>query len=144
LIAKVPHGHWKRITFLAALRTPGLTAPLVVDGALNGAVFEAYVQQQLAPTLRPGGIVVLDNLHVHRAAGARTAIEMRGAELWFLPPHSPDLNPIEIVFSKFRHVLRRAAEPTMESLWRAGAQLLDAFAKHECRNHIRHCGYSYR
>lgn len=143
LIAKVPHGHWKTTTFLAALRTTGLTAPLVVDGALNGAIFQAYVEQELAPTLRPGDIVVLDNLNVHKVAGARNAIEARGAELWFLPPYSPDLNPIETVFSKFKHLIRSAGERTVEALWRACGQVLDAFSESECRNHIRHCGYRY-
>ena len=144
LIAKVPHGHWKTTTFLAALRTTGVTAPLVVDGALNGAIFQAYVEQELAPTLRCGDIVVLDNLNVHKVAGARRAIASRGAELWFLPPYSPDLNPIETVFSKFKHLLRSAGERTMESLWNACGTLLDAFSERECRNHIRHCGYRYR
>lgn len=144
LIAKVPHGHWKTTTFLAALRTTGVTAPLVVDGALNGAIFQAYIEQELAPTLRPGDIVVLDNLNVHKVTGARRAIESRGAELWFLPPYSPDLNPIETVFSKFKQLLRGAGERTMETLWRACGTLLDAFSESECRNHIRHCGYRYR
>jgi transposase len=143
LIAKVPHGHWKTTTFLAALRTTGLTAPLVVDGALNGAIFQAYVEQQLAPTLREGDIVVLDNLNVHKVAGARKAIEKRGAALWFLPPYSPDLNPIETVFSKFKQLIRSAGERTVESLWRTCGSLLDAFSEAECRNHIRHGGYRY-
>jgi transposase len=143
LIAKVPHGHWKTTTFLAALRTTGLTAPLVVDGALNGAVFQAYVEQQLAPTLRPGDIVVLDNLNVHKVAGARRAIEAQGAEMWLLPPYSPDLNPIETVFSKLKWHLRSAGERTMEALWCACGQVLDEFSERECRNHIRHCGYRY-
>jgi transposase len=143
LIAKVPHGHWKTTTFLAALRTTGLTAPLVVDGALNGAVFQAYVEQQLAPTLSPGDIVVLDNLNVHKVAGVRRAIEARGAEMWLLPPYSPDLNPIETVFSKFKYLVRSAGERTVESLWEVCGQLLDAFSESECRNHIRHCGYRY-
>jgi len=143
LIAKVPHGHWQTTTFRAALRTTGLIAPLVVDGALNGAVFQAYVEQQLAPTLRPGDIVVLDNLNVHKVAGARRAIATQGSEMWLLPPYSPDLNPIETVFSKFKYLLRSASERTVESLWRACGQLLDAFSESECRNHIRHCGYRY-
>jgi transposase len=143
LIAKVPHGHWKTTTFLAALRTTGLTAPLVVDGALNGAVFQAYVEQQLAPTLSPGDIVVLDNLNVHKVSGVRRAIEARGAEMWLLPPYSPDLNPIETVFSKFKYLVRSAGERTVESLWEVCGQLLDAFSESECRNHIRHCGYRY-
>lgn len=143
LIAKVPHGHWKTTTFLAALRTTGVTAPLVVDGALNGAIFEAYVTQELVPTLRPGDIVVLDNLNVHKVSGARQAIESCGAEMWFLPPYSPDLNPIETVFSKFKHLLRSVGHRTMDSLWLACGKLLDEFSESECRNHIRHAGYRY-
>jgi transposase len=144
LIAKVPHGHWKTTTFVAGLRTTGLIAPLVVDGAINGAVFQAYVEQQLAPRLRHGDIVVLDNLNVHKVAGARRAIEAAGAQMWLLPPYSPDLNPIETVFSKFKWLLRSAGERTVESLWRACGQLSDVFSERECRNHIRHCGYRYR
>ena len=143
LLAKVPHGHWKTTTFLAALRTTGLTAPLVVDGALNGDIFRAYVEQHLARTLRPGDIVVMDNLNVHKVAGVRTAIESCGAELWLLPPYSPDLNPIETVFSKFKHLLRGLGERTVDALWRACGQVIDAFSESECRNHIRHCGYRY-
>jgi transposase len=130
-------------SFLAALRTRGVTAPLVVGGALNGAIFQANVEQELASTLRPGDVVVLDNLNVHKVAGARRAIESHGAQLWFLPPYSPDLKPIETVFSKFKHLLRSAEERTMDSLWSACGKLLDAFSELECRNHIRHCGYRY-
>lgn len=143
LIASVPHGHWKTTTFLAALRTTGLTAPLVVDGALNGDIFRAYVEQQLVPTLRPGDLVVLDNLNVHKVTGVRRAIESVGAQVWYLPPYSPDLNPIETVFSKFKQLVRSAGERTVESLWRTCGGLLDAFSEAECRNHIRHCGYRY-
>ncbi len=144
LVAKVPHGHWKTTTFLAALRTTGLTAPLVVDGALNGDVFRAYVKQHLAPTLRRGDLVVMDNLNVHKVAGVRQAIESAGARVWYLPPYSPDLNPIETVFSKFKHLVRSAGERTVESLWQTCGRLLDAFGEHECRNHIHHCGYRYK
>ena len=143
LVAKVPHGHWKTTTFLAALRTTGLTAPLVIDGALNGTVFLAYVRQQLVPTLRAGDIVVLDNLSAHKVAGVREAIEAAGARVLYLPPYSPDLNPIETVFAKFKHLLRKAGERTIEALWNACGRLLDQFTEHECRNHIRHCGYRY-
>jgi transposase len=143
LIAKVPHGHWKTTTFLAALRTTGLTAPLVVDGALNGDIFRAYVEQQLVPTLRRDDLVVMDNLNVHKVAGVRRAIESVGARVWYLPPYSPDLNPIETVFSKFKQLLRSAGERTVESLWQICGRLLDAFSESECRNHIRHCGYRY-
>ena len=144
LIASVPHGHWKTTTFLAALRTTGLTAPLVVDGALNGDIFRAYVEQQLVPTLRPNDLVVLDNLNVHKVAGVRRAIESAGARVWYLPPYSPDLNPIETVFSKFKQLVRSAGERSVESLWQTCGRLVDAFSESECRNHIRHCGYRYR
>jgi transposase len=139
----VPHGHWKTTTFLAALRSSGLTAPLVIDGAINGAIFLAYVQQHLAKTLRPGDIVIMDNLRAHKVAGVRPAIEAAGARLAYLPPYSPDLNPIETVFSKFKSLLRSAAERTVEALWQTCGRLLDEFPESECRNHIRHCGYRY-
>ena len=143
LTSRVPHGHWKTTTFLTALRCSGLTAPLVVDGAINGAVFLAYVQQQLVPTLRRGDIVVVDNLNAHKIAGVRTAIEAVGARVAYLPPYSPDLNPIETVFSKFKALLRSAAERTVETLWHTCGRLLDQFSEPECRNHFRHCGYRY-
>jgi transposase len=142
LIAKVPHGHWKTTTFLAALRTSGLSAPLVVDGAINGAVFRAYVEQQLAPTLSAGEIVILDNLNSHKVAGVREAIEARGAMLVYLPPYSPDFNPIELVFAKFKWMLRSTAARTMEHLWTACGTLLDRFPPSECANYFRHCGYT--
>lgn len=143
LVARVPHGHWKTTTFVAALRSSGLTAPLVVDGAINGAIFLAYVQQQLVGTLKAGDIVVMDNLSAHKVNGVREAIEGVGARVLFLPPYSPDLNPIETLFSKFKTLLRSAAERTVESLWTTCGKLIDAFPEHECRNHIRHCGYRY-
>jgi transposase len=143
LIAKVPHGHWKTTTFLAALRSTGLTAPLVVDGAINGAIFRAWIEQQLAPTLHDGDIVIMDNLSAHKVRGVREAIEAVGASVLYLPPYSPDLNPIETVFSKFKSLLRTAGERTVEALWSTCGRLLDAFTEHECRNHIRHCGYRY-
>ena len=143
LIARVPHGHWKTTTFLAALRVSGLSAPLVVDGAINGAVFRAYVEQQLAPTLSAGEIVVMDNLNSHKVAGIREAIEGRGAQLAYLPPYSPDLNPIELVFSKFKWLLRSAQERTVSGLWDLCGQLLDRFTAAECQNYFRHCGYRY-
>lgn len=142
LIAKVPHGHWKTTTFLAALRTSGLSAPLVVDGAINGAVFRAYVEQQLAPTLSAGEIVIMDNLNSHKVAGVRAAIEARGATLVYLPPYSPDFNPIELVFSKFKWLLRSTAARTVESLWTLCGSLLDRFSADECTNYFRHCGYT--
>jgi transposase len=142
LVANVPHGHWKTTTFLAALRVGGLTAPLVVDGAINGEVFLGYVRQQLAPTLDPGDIVVMDNLAAHKVAGVREAIEAAGARVLYLPPYSPDLNPIELVFAKFKWLVRSAAARDVESLWRLCGQLLDRFTPHECNNYFRHCGYN--
>jgi len=143
LIAKVPHGHWKTTTFLAALRSTGLTAPLVIDGAINGELFLAYVRQQLVPTLRPGDIVIMDHLSSHKKAGVREAIEAAEAHLIYLPPYSPDLNPIEQVFSKFKWLLRSAAERTVEQLWETCGRILDQFSESECRNYFHHCGYRY-
>ena len=141
LIAKVPHGHWKTTTFLAALRTSGLTAPLVIDGAVNGRLFLAYVQQHLLPTLRRHDIVILDNLSSHKRAGVREAIESVGAQLIYLPPYSPDFNPIEQAFSKFKWLLRTVQARTVAALWDTCGKLLECFTESECRNYIRHCGY---
>jgi len=142
LIAAVPHGHWKTTTFVAALRVDGVTAPMVADGAMNGALFLAYVRQQLVPTLRPGDLVVMDNLAAHKVAGVRAAIEAAGAHVVYLPPYSPDYNPIEQVFSKLKWLVRSAAERTVDGLWTLLGQLLDEFSPHECRNYFRHCGYN--
>ncbi len=143
LVDRAPHGRWKTTTFVAALRTSGLVAPLVVDGAINGAVFLAYVRQVLAPTLRPGDLVVMDNLGAHKVVGVAAAIEAVGARAMYPPPYSPDLNPIETAFAKFKWLLRSAAERTVESLWAACGRLMDEFSEGECRNHIRHAGYRY-
>jgi transposase len=143
LVAKVPHGHWKTTTFVAALRTSGLTAPLVLDGAINGDAFLAYVKQVLVPTLRSGDIVVMDNLSSHKKVGVRAAIESAGAKLLYLPPYSPDFNPIELAFAKFKWLLRSAAERTVETLWQTCGTLLDRFLESECRNYFQHCGYRY-
>jgi transposase len=143
LVATVPHGHWKTTTFLAALRTSGLTAPLVVDGAINGDLFLAYVQQHLVPTLQPGDLVIMDNLSSHKRAGVRESIEAAGAALLFLPPYSPDFNPIELTFAKFKWLLKSAAERTVETLWNTCGQLVQQFTPTECRNYLRHAGYSY-
>ena len=143
LVDKSPHGHWKTTTFLAALRHDGLTAPLVVDGAINGAIFLAYVRQQLVPTLRPDDIVIMDNLSAHKVAGVREAIEAAGARLVYLPPYSPDLNPIEQVFAKLRRLLQSAAARTVADLWRTIGQVVDCFSPTECTNYLRHCGYRY-
>ena len=141
LVGAVPHGHWKTTTFVAALRSDGLTAPIVIDGAMNGDLFVAYVEQQLAPTLRPGDLVVMDNLSAHKRAAVKTAIEAAGAELRYLPPYSPDLNPIELAFAKLKHLLRSTGQRTVEGLWTFLGQALDVFTATECRNYIRHCGY---
>jgi transposase len=144
LISKVPHGHWKTTTFVGALRCTGITAPLVVDGPINGDVFLAYVQQQLAPTLRSGDTVIMDNLSSHKRVGVREAIEAAGARLIYLPPYSPDLNPIELAFGKLKALLRKAAARTVDDLESAIARLLDQFTPQECRAYFRHCGYSAR
>lgn len=141
LVAYAPHGHWKTTTFVVALREEGLTAPMVLDGAMNGKAFLAYVRQVLMPTLQRDDLVVLDNLSSHKAAGVREAIEQAGARLMYLPPYSPDLNPIELAFSKLKWLLRSAAERTVDALWSRLGQLLDAFPPQQCRNYFRHCGY---
>ena len=141
LVAKVPYGHWQTTTFLAALRTSGLTAPLVIDGAINGELFLAYIRQHLVPTLREGDIVIMDNLVCHKQAGVRKAIEAVGATVLYLPPYSPDLNPIENAFSKFKWLLKSSGERTVSALWQRCGKLLDNFPETECRNYFRHCGY---
>jgi transposase len=142
LVAAVPHGHWKTSTFVAALRTTGFTAPLVLDGAMNGEAFRAYVEQFLAPTLTPGDIVIMDNLSSHKVAGVREAIEARGASLLYLPPYSPDLNPIEQSFSKLKALIRKAAARTREALWYAIGNLLGRFPPRECANYFAEAGYA--
>lgn len=137
----MPHGHWKTTTFLAALRHDGLSAPGVFDGAINGARFLAYVEQVLAPTLQPGDIVVMDNLAAHKVEGVRQAIARRSARLLYLPPYSPDLNPIELAFAKLKALLRRAAVRHIEALWQLLGELLDAFPPAECARYLAHAGY---
>src|SRR5258708_7057386 len=125
LVAKVPHGHWKTMTFLAALRCDAITAPFVLDGPINGEWFRAYVEQVLVPTLSPGDVVIMDNLGSHKGKAVRRAIRNAGAHLIFLPPYSPDLNPIEQVFAKLKALLRKAAERSIEATWRRIGKLLD-------------------
>jgi len=132
--APIPHGHWKTITFVAALRLCGLTAPMVLDGPMNGPAFLAYVEQVLVPTLRPGQTVVMDNLPAHKVAGVRAAIHATGARLWLLPPYSPDFNPIENAFAKLKASLRRAAARTIPALWDAIRDALPQFTPNECAN----------
>lgn len=141
LRCSVPHGHWKTTTFIGGLRLSGMTAPMVLDGPMTGGWFLAYVEQVLVPTLAPGDIVILDNLAAHKSAAARTAIETAGARLLFLPPYSPDLNPIENAFSKLKALLRKAAARTVEQLWKAIAQAIDAFTPSECANYFAAAGY---
>jgi transposase len=141
LVAAVPHGHWKTTTFVGALRCDGLTAPFVIDGAINGDLFLAYVEQVLVPTLRQGDVVIMDNLRAHKMAGVREAIEAAGAKLLFIPPYSPDLNPIELAFSKLKSLLRAKAIRTVDALWKALGTLCDSFSPTECANYFRHNGY---
>ena len=141
VVAAVPHGHWKTTTFLAALRHDRITAPCVFDGPINGERFLAYVEQALAPTLQPSDVVIMDNLGAHKVEGVRTAIEARGADLLYLPPYSPDLNPIEQVFAKLKALLRTAKTRTVDALWHAIAQALDAFQPAECAHYLTHAGY---
>jgi transposase len=141
LVAKVPHGHWKTMTLVAALRIDGISAPYVIDGAMDGPAFLAYVQQVLAPTLRKGDIVFMDNLQTHKVNGVEAAIEAVGATLRFLPAYSPDLNPIEQAFSKLKEALRKGAARTVETLWKLIGRLLKTFAPNECANYFRHAGY---
>jgi transposase len=137
----VPHGHWKTTTFTAALRLNGLTAPMVLDGPMSGDAFLAYVEQVLVPTLEPGDLVVMDNLPAHRRTGVRSAIEAAGAQLHFLPPYSPDFNPIENAFAKLKALLRRAAARTIGDLWSAIADALPQFTPEECANYFTATGY---
>jgi len=137
----VPYGHWKTTTFVGGLRLGGMTAPLVLDGPMTGGWFLAYVEQVLVPTLRPGDIVILDNLAAHKNAAIRAAIEAAGASLRFLPPYSPDLNPIENAFAKLKARLREAAERTIRGLWRLIGQLIDTFTPQECANYFAAAGY---
>lgn len=140
--APVPHGHWTTTTFVGALRLEGITAPLILDGAMTGEVFLAYVEQILAPTLKPGDIVIMDNLPAHKPAAVRAAITNAGAELRFLPPYSPDFNPIEMAFSKFKALLRKIAARTRDRLWDAIGQVIDTFTPDECANYFVAAGYA--
>ena len=141
LFAKAPFGHWKTTTFVAALRRDGLGAPMVLDGPMTGQAFLAYVEQVLSPTLKPDDIVALDNLPAHKIAAVRVAIEAKGAQLFLLPPYSPDMNPIEMAFAKLKTLLRQAPERTVEGLWNRIGQLLDHFKPDECTNYLHAAGY---
>lgn len=139
--AGIPHGHWKTTTFTGALRLDGMTAPMLLDGAMNRIIFQTYVDRVLVPTLEPGDIVVMDNLPAHRAGGIRKAIERAGAELYYLPPYSPDFNPIEMAFSKLKSMLRTRAERTVDALWHAVADAIECFPPRECANYFAAAGY---
>jgi transposase len=139
--APIPHGHWKTTTFIGALRLCGMTAPMTLDGAMHGDAFLAYVEQLLVPTLKPGDIVVLDNLPAHKSVAARKAVEKAGAELRFLPPYSPDLNPIEMAFSKIKALLRKVAARTVPALGDAIRDAIDAITPTECANYFTASGY---
>jgi transposase len=141
LRAGIPRGHWKTTTLVAGLRLTGMMAPMVLDGPMNRPTFLAYVQQVLVPALKPGDIVILDNLPAHKGRLVRMAIEAAGASLLYLPPYSPDFNPIENAFAKLKALLRRAAERTIEGLWRAIGRLLDHFTPAECANYFAAAGY---
>jgi transposase len=144
LVCRVPHGHWKTSTFIAALRHDRVTAPFLLDGPMNGLSFKAYVEQVLAPSLKRGDIVVMDNVSVHKVAGVREAIEARGASLFYLPPYSPDLNPIEQFFSKLKALLRKAAARTVKELWTVIGTCLKLFSPRECAAFLTHSGYPCR
>jgi transposase len=142
LLAKVPQGHWRTLTFLAALRRDRIDAPFVLDGPINGQSFLAYVEQLLVPTLARGDIVIMDNLGSHKGKAVRRAIRAAGARLFFLPQYSPDLNPIEQVFAKLKTLLRKAGERTIEATWRRIGNLIDSFSPQECANYFRNSGYA--
>lgn len=141
LVARAPFGKWRTLTFLAALRCDRIDAPCVLDGPINGQSFTAWVEQFLVPTLNPGDIVIMDNLGSHKGAAVRDAIRSVGARLLFLPPYSPDLNPIEQVFAKLKLLLRKAAERSVEATWQRIGTLLDAFPPQECANYLKNSGY---
>ncbi len=143
LVDAAPHGHWKTTTFVAGLRESGIVAPLVLDGPMTGEVFRAYVEQMLAPSLTSGDVVVMDNLPAHKVTGVREAIQAAGASVLYLPPYSPDLNPIEQFFAKLKALLRKAAARTRDELWDTIGTLLDAFTPSEFRNYIVNSGYEF-
>ena len=139
--AAIPHGHWKTTTFTAGLRLSGLAAPMLLDGPMNGDAFLAYVEQVLAPELEQNDIVIMDNLPAHKVTGVRQAIEKVGASLLYLPPYSPDFNPIEMAFSKLKAILRKAAARSIDDLWQVIADALDKFSQQDCTNYFTAAGY---
>jgi transposase len=143
LIGKIPHGHWKTMTFVAGLRHDGIVAPFVIDKPMNGDIFQTWIERCLLPVVAPGDIVVMDNLPAHKRDSVRQAIEAAGASLTYLPPYSPDLNPIEMAFSKLKAMLRQASERTIDALWKRIGKLLDRFSQNECSNFFKHAGYTH-
>ncbi len=143
LVEAVPHGHWKTTTFVGAIRASGWIAPLVVDGAINGQIFLSWVEQHLVRELQPDDVVVMDNLSSHKIAGVSEAIESAGAKVLYLPPYSPDFNPIEMAFSKLKHLIRSAKERTIDALWNTCGSILEKFNESEFRNYFKHAGYRY-
>jgi len=142
LVDKVPHGHWKTTTFICGLRYNGVTAPFMLDGAMDGPHFLAYIEQILAPTLKKGDIVFMDNVSTHLVDGVEEAIEVRGARVFYLPPYSPDFNPIEQLFAKLKSFLRKAKARTVERLWKAIASFLKTVCKGECKAYLANSGYA--
>lgn len=143
LVDAAPFGHWKTTTFVAGLRHDGIVAPCVIDGPMTGEIFRTYVRQFLVPALVPGDVVVLDNLPAHKVSGVEAMIHEAGASLMYLPPYSPDLNPIEQAYSKLKAILRKAAARTRDALWTTIGQLLDQFSPEECRNYLENSGYAF-
>lgn len=141
LVAKVPHGHWKTMTFIAGLRVDGLTAPYVIDGPMDGPAFLAYIEDVLVPTLGKGDIVLMDNVRTHKIDGVAEALKAAGAKVRYLPAYSPDLNPIEMAFAKLKAALRKGAARTVEALWKLIGKLIKQFAPEECANYFQHAGY---
>ena len=140
-LAHAPHGHWKTTTFIAGLRCDEVSAPLVIDGPLDGAIFLAWVRECLCPSLSAGDVVVADNLSSHKVAGVQEALQAVGARILYLPPYSPDLNPIEKLFAKLKAMLRKAGKRTVEALWEEVGVLLDTVSPMECRHYFASCGY---
>ena len=141
LVAAVPHGHWQTTTFIAGLRQSGVIAPLVLDGPMTGAAFRAYIEPMLAPALAPGDVVAMDNLAAHKVDGVQQAVAAAGASILYLPPYSPDLNPIEMLFAKLKALLRKAATRTKDALWTVTGDLLARFTPDECAHYLAHSGY---
>ncbi len=142
LVAKVPHGHWKTMTFVAGLRQTGIVAPMTIDCPMNGDIFQTWIERCLVPDLKPGDIVVMDNLPAHKRDSVREAIEAAGASLLYLPPYSPDLNPIEMAFAKLKAWLRKAAVRSIDDLWKRIGIIIDTFTPLECQNFFKHAGYT--